>query len=238
MRAILLAAGLGTRLAPITNTIPKCLVPIAGRPLLDYWLELLAGASACDILINLHYLPEQVRAYVARAAYKVNITLAEEAELLGTGGTILKNRDFFNGGPAMVIHADNLSLFDVEAFVERFETRGNGIDMTMMTFLTDAPHTCGIVETDARGVVKAFHEKKPNPPGNIANAAVYIISPAVLNFIASLGKEKVDFSTEVLPHFLGRMNTFENSVYHRDIGTPESLARAQAEFPAIYRGFH
>ena len=238
MRVLLLAAGFGTRLAPLTNTIPKCLVPIAGRPLLDYWLDLLAQAGLHEVLINLHYLPEQVEAYVSTVSYPLHITLVREAELLGTGGTILKNRDFFKGGPGMVVHADNLSLFDVKAFVKRFETRDRDIDMTMMTFQTDAPQTCGIVATDARGVVRAFHEKQPNPPGNNANAAVYIISPAVMEFIAGLDQEKVDLSTEVLPHFLGRMNTFDNTIYHRDIGTPESLARAQAEFPAVYRAFH
>lgn len=237
MRVLLLAAGLGTRLAPITDTIPKCLVPIAGRPLLDYWLQLLSDAGLRDILINLHYLPGQVRKYVAGTAYPVNITFAEEAELLGTGGTILKNRDYFRDGAGMVVHADNLSLFDVQAFVGRFERREGGIEMTMMTFHTDAPQTCGIVELDDQGVVRAFHEKKPNPPGNLANAAVYIISPAVIEFIAGLNKPFVDLSTEVLPHFMGRINTFTNTVYHRDIGSPESLARAALEFPPVERAF-
>jgi mannose-1-phosphate guanylyltransferase len=234
---LLLAAGLGTRLAPITNSVPKCLVPVVGKPLLGYWLELLKGAGLQEILINLHYLPDQVRRYVAESAYLLNITLVQEEELLGTGGTILKNKDFFEGGSAMVVHADNLSLFDVCEFVEQFERRDSGIEMTMMTFRTDAPQTCGIVELDGHGVVRAFHEKQQNPPGNLANAAVYIMSPNVIDFIAALGKKTVDFSTEVLPHFMGRINTYENTIYHRDIGTPESLRLAQLEYPAAARGF-
>ena len=79
----------------------------------------------------------------------------------------------------------------------------------------------------------SFHEKVPNPPGRLANAAVYILAPAVLAFIASLGKDEVDFSTEVLPKYLGRINTYENSVYHRDIGNPESLRKAEAEYPTV-----
>ncbi len=235
MRVLLLAAGLGTRLAPITNTIPKCLVPINGRPLLDYWLALLARAGLRDVLINLHYLPERVESFVAQTSYPLNITLVREDTLLGTGGTVLKNMSFFKEGTAMVVHADNLSVFDVGAFIDRFEKRGAGIDMTMMTFHTDSPQSCGIVELNAEGVVVAFHEKQPNPPGNLANAAVYIIGPNVMRFIAGLGRETVDFSTEVLPHFLGRINTYTNTIYHRDIGTPESLARAEQEFPAIAR---
>lgn len=79
----------------------------------------------------------------------------------------------------------------------------------------------------------AFYEKVENPPGNLANAAVYILSPAVLEFLSGLGKEEIDFSTEVLPHFMGRINAFHNEVYHRDIGTLESLAAARAEYPML-----
>ncbi len=233
VRALLLAAGLGTRLAPITNSVPKCLVEIEGRPLLSYWLELLYDGGLRDILINLHYLPDLVRNYIASSPYAGNITTVYEDKLLGTAGTLLHNKAFFNGGPAMLVHADNLTLFDLQSFVARFETRTPNIDITMMTFRTDAPETCGIVELDHDGVVQAFHEKVKNPPGNLANAAVYILAPSVMTFIESLGKDVVDFSTEVLPRYIGRINTFENEIYHRDIGTVESLAAARLEYPPI-----
>jgi mannose-1-phosphate guanylyltransferase len=212
-------------------------VPIAGRPLLDYWMALLTKAGLTDILVNLHYLPDQVRAYLASCRYPANITTVYEERLLGTGGTLLKNRAYFRDAPVMLVHADNLSLFDVQAFLERFAQRPPGVEITMMTFVTDAPQSCGIVELDAAGVVRAFHEKVANPPGNLANAAVYILSPAVMAFIAGLGKDTVDFSTEVLPKFLGRINTYENATYHRDIGTPESLRRAEVEFPTVAARF-
>jgi mannose-1-phosphate guanylyltransferase len=102
----------------------------------------------------------------------------------------------------------------------------------MMTFETDDPRNCGIVEEDTRGLVTAFHEKVTHPPGNRANAAVYIFQPAVIDFLATLGKETIDLSTEVIPRYLGRMCTFHNSDYHRDIGTSDSLARAEREFGA------
>lgn len=232
MRALLLAAGLGTRLRPITDTVPKCLVEINGRPLLDHWLELLSNAGIKDILINLHYLPEAVRAYLSTCSYPANIATVLEEQLLCTGGTLLRNRAFFQSEPIMLVHADNLSLFDTRAFMQRFHSRDTNIDITMMTFHTDEPQTCGIVELDERGAVRAFHEKVKSPPGNLANAAVYILTPAVIDFIARLGREVVDFSTEVLPHFMGRINTFHNEVYHRDIGTVESLRLAQIEYPA------
>ena len=100
----------------------------------------------------------------------------------------------------------------------------------MMTFSTSNPDSCGIVELDKDGTVTAFHEKVPNPPGNLANGAVYILAPSVMNFLAGLGKTVIDFSTEVLPHYMGRINTFQNDIYHRDIGSPESLKAAQSDY--------
>ncbi len=232
MRALLLAAGIGTRLRPMTYSVPKCLVEINGRPLLDYWIELLSKGGIVDILINLHYLPNAVRSFLNSRKYPVNITTVYEENLLGTGGTLLKNREFFQGESAMLVHADNLSRFDVHDFIQKYEGREKGIEITMITFRTDVPETCGIVELDERGIVRAFHEKVKNPPGNLASGAVYIVSPVIMDFLAGLGKEVIDFSTEVLPHFIGRINTFHNHIYHRDIGTVESVLIAQHEYPA------
>jgi mannose-1-phosphate guanylyltransferase len=230
IRALLLAAGFGTRLRPLTDTIPKCLVEIDGRPLLDYWLELLSAGGITQALVNLHYLPGAVEAFLDRSTYPIEITTVYESVLLGTAGTVLKNRAYFQHDPIMLIHADNLSFFDVREFVDRFERRADGIDITMMTFHTDAPETCGIVELDENGIVQAFHEKVKNPPGNLANGAVYILSPAVLDYIGDLNKDIVDFSLDVLPHYLGRINTYHNGIYHRDIGSQQSLTLAKCEY--------
>lgn len=230
MRALLLAAGLGTRLRPITNTIPKCLVPIHGKPLLGYWLDMLIPNGIERILINTHYLPGAVRAFVSTSGWQNSIDLVHEDELLGTGGTIVKNRTYFEDQSFLVAHADNLTRFDVNAFIARHKTRSAGVEITMMTFTTDAPQSCGIVELDEDGIVKAFHEKVRTPPSNQANAAVYIFEATVINYMESLGKRFVDVSTEVIPQFLGRIQTFHNHDYHRDIGTPESLAAAEREF--------
>lgn len=231
MRALLLAAGLGTRLRPITNNLPKCLVPIHGKPLLGYWLDLLLGSQEIDrVLVNLHYFPDAVLAYVADSVWKAQVDLVHEQALLGTGGTVLANADFFREHAFMVVHADNLSDFDVHAFIHAHAERPPHCVITMMTFSTDDPRSCGIVELDHRGVVTRFHEKVANPPGNLANGAVYIFEPEVLAFLRGLGKSIIDLSTEVLPAFLGRIWTFHNDRYHRDIGTPESLKAAESEF--------
>jgi mannose-1-phosphate guanylyltransferase len=230
MRALLLAGGLGTRLRPLTNHVPKCLVAIRGKPLLQWWFELLFPAGIEAALVNTHYLPQPVRDFVAASQWRDRVTLVHEDELLGTGGTVLRNRDYFGREAFMVAHADNLTRFDLAAFIARHRRRPPGCEMTMMTFDTDDPRNCGIVEEDAAGIVRAFHEKVANPPGNHANAAVYIFEPGVVDFIAGLDKPVVDLSTEVIPQFIGRIATFHNAGYHRDIGSPESLARAEREF--------
>jgi len=239
MNAILLAAGLGTRLLPLTGVLPKCLMPIHGRPLLEYWLRALdaAGDAAGDaaVLVNTHHLPELVRASLAKSPWAGRVRLVHEPALLGTGGTFVAN-PFAVAGPVLLAHADNLCGADLQAFMAAHAARSSGTVMTMMSFRTDAPKTCGILELDARGVVRAFHEKTADPPGNLANAAIYIVEPEVADFIAGLGRDVVDFSTEVIPHFLGRIQAWENKGYHRDIGNVDSFLAAQREFPAPASG--
>lgn len=234
MKALLLAAGLGTRLQPITNIVPKCLVPIHGKPLLQYWLESLVAAGISEILINTHYLPQLVENFIKNSEYKKYVTLVYEDKLLSTGGTLLKNKDFLNNDDILMAHADNLCLCDFKAFIQAYYTRPKNTEMTMMTFTTDIPETCGIVEIDKNNIVKRFHEKIQNPPSNLANAAVYILSNKILTFLTSLNKEIIDFSTEIIPNFIGRINTYHNNIYHRDIGNLQSYALAQIEMEKFY----
>lgn len=229
MKALLLAAGLGTRLRPLTDRVPKCLVPIRGRPLLDHWLHRLTQAGLGPLLVNAHHHPDQVEAFLKASPYAGNVTLAFEPELLGTGGTLLAHKAFFSDGPFLVAHADNLSAFDVQAFVSRHAARPQGCELTVMTFRTDRPSTCGILGLDARGVITTWDEKPERPSGNLANGAVYIFEPSVFRHLETLGGPCIDLSTQVLPAFLGRMASFENRWYHRDIGTPESYAQAQRD---------
>lgn len=230
MRALLLAAGLGTRLRPLTDTVPKCLVPIHGRPLLDYWFELLFEAGIERALVNTHWLAEAVEHHVAATPWRSRIDLVNETELLGTGGTLLANREYFGREPILVAHADNLTDFNVRELIAAHASRPQGCAMTMLAFRTDAPSTCGILELDTMGRVLQFHEKVANPPGNVANAAVYIVEPDVVDAAARLGRRFVDLSLDVIPGFLGRILAVETEGYHRDIGTLESLRRAEAEY--------
>ena len=230
MRVLLLAAGVGSRLMPYTATTPKCLIEINDRPLLDYWLELLFDAGIERVLINTHYLAEQVNAHVKASRWASKIDLVYEAELLGTGGTVLANRVWFQGKPFVLAHADNLTDFDVAGLIAAHQARPADHLMTMLAFRTDDPQSCGILELDDRQTVVAFHEKVANPPGNLANGAVYVFEPEVIDIIAARGTPVVDLSTEIIPGFVGRILSVETNGYHRDIGNPEALSRARAEF--------
>ncbi|MDC3087408.1 nucleotidyltransferase family protein [Paracoccaceae bacterium] len=238
MRALLLAAGLGNRLQPLTSYLPKCLVPIHGRPLLDYWLESLLKHGVEEILINTHYMAPMVQKYLNQSSWFPYIKVAHEEILLGTGGTILRNRDFFKDESFLVAHADNLTIFDLSEFANCHYGRPKGTEITAMVFETLDPHSCGIVELDSKGVVLAFHEKVPNPPGNLANGAVYILEPSVLEWMIGLGREQVDFSTEVIPQYLRKLFTYQNTLYHRDIGTMKSWREANKDFPVVPADAH
>jgi mannose-1-phosphate guanylyltransferase len=230
MRALLLAAGIGSRLRPLTNTTPKCLVRVHDRPLLDYWLDLVFEGGIERALLNTHWLAEQVREHVAGSAWRSRIDLVHEEELLGTGGTVLANRDWFQGEAFLLAHADNLTDFDVPGLIAAHRNRPKGHVITMLGFRTDDPSSCGILELDQQNTVLAFHEKVKNPPGNLANGAVYIFEPSIIDDMAKLGKRVIDLSTEVIPHYIGRILCVETDGYHRDIGSPESLRRAHSEF--------
>jgi mannose-1-phosphate guanylyltransferase len=232
MRALLLAAGRGERLRPLTNDTPKCLIEIAGRPLIDYWLAELRSAGIQQVIVNTHYLADKIAAHLDASPLRNFIEIVHEPALLGTGGTVIANRRLLGDGPFLVIHADNLSDLSVTALVAAHAKRTEGCAITMATFVTDRPRDCGIVETDRNGVVVAFHEKVAEPPGFHANAAVYVFEPEVVDFIAALGSNVIDLSTEVIPYFLGRIQTHAHPGYHRDIGTPESLSRARSDLAA------
>lgn len=236
MRAILLAAGFGTRLRPVTDHVPKALVPIDGRPLLDYWLHSLFNSGFDEVLINTHYLADQVNDLVASSPFRDRIEVVHEETLLGTAGTIRKNAAFCSDAPCFVAHADNLCICDFNAFKAAHQHRPTAAQMTMMTFEAPDPTQCGIVKCDAAGLVQEFHEKVPNPPGTRASAAVYIMEPEVIRFIAQMDQPTPDLSVDVVPHFLGRILAWHNDRYHMDIGTLQTYGMAQIDIRA-HHGF-
>jgi mannose-1-phosphate guanylyltransferase len=226
MKALLLCAGYGTRLKPLTNWVPKCLAPIRGRPLLDYWIEMLVKSNIVEIVINTHYLGDIVEEYVNNSSWKRYIKFSRESELLGTGGTVLKNSEFFDGKSFIVCHADNYSKICLNSFINSHNVRDRKTIVSMLVFEAENPTECGVVETDEYGILINFHEKVKNPPGNIVNGALYICEPEVLDILKSYESSVIDLSTELIPRIKGKINTFRTVDYHRDIGTIERLKEA------------
>jgi mannose-1-phosphate guanylyltransferase len=227
VKAFLLAAGLGTRLRPITDSTPKCLLRIGNRTLLDIWLDALAGVGVDEVLLNTHHLAPAVRAHVAARPGAPIVRLYHEPELLGSAGTLLANKDFVAGEDMfLAVNADNLTDFDLDLLVEAHRA-GDAI-ATLTLFRTPTPSACGIVEvTDGR--MTGFVEKPADPPGDLANAGVYAFTPAVLDLIDEPLPRDIGF--DLLPRLVGRARAIDmGGAYFIDIGTPAALARARDEW--------
>ena len=232
MKAFLLAAGLGTRLRPITNSIPKCLVPIAGKPLLEWWFELLELHNVNEVLINLHYFSDRVKEFVESYNGKLKIHLFQEDVLIGSAGTLRANKEFVKGEDFFfVLYADNLTNFNLTKFAEFHKMKK--MPFSMALFRTPKPTACGIATLNDNDIVVEFTEKPIEPKSNLANAGVYVATPEVLDMIPQ--KDLADIGFDLLPQLQGKMAGMEIADYLIDIGTLENLACAEKEWPNILK---
>ena len=229
-KALLLAAGLGTRLKPLTKNIPKCLVKVGNEPILGIWLNNLSKAGCESVLINTHYLSNQVEDYLKKKEFgTMQIVTSYESSLLGTAGTLIKNSDFFLGGNSMFIHADNFTNANLQKFMHFHinTTIPKKKLLTMMTFKTDNPRSCGIVRVNKDGILEKFYEKDKDEHGNIANAAIYCFDDNLIKYLISKKEHLYDFSRDVIPNLLGKIQTYHTKSLLIDIGTLESLKKAR-----------
>ena len=226
MKAFLLAAGAGTRLRPLTDRIPKCLIPIGGKPLLEIWLEQLAQLGVTEVRVNTHHLAGQVEAYVAaRPPASLRVSLVHEPVLLGSAGTLRANRDWLQGEKDfLIIYADNLADVNLADFI-RFH-REKKSEFTLALFRTPNPRECGIVVRDESGRVVEFQEKPDQPKSPWANAGLYMAGPSLFDAIPAR-PGLCDFGFDVLPRLMGRMYAFPLEGFYCDIGTPERLEYAR-----------
>jgi D,D-heptose 1,7-bisphosphate phosphatase len=231
-KALILAGGLGTRLRPLTDTLPKCLVPIDGRPLLDYWVDALAKASVVEARVNNHAHADQVRTYVNEVSASSRLQLDEsyEPELLGSAGTVAANADLADGASEVIIvYADNFSDVDLKAMLAFH--RSHDDPFTMLLFRAPNPKACGIAELDGEGRVVSFVEKPKEPKSDLANGGVYIVDAEAYREIAAM--KAFDLGFEVLPRFVGRMRGWAWEGYHLDVGTHEALDKARRDAPGV-----
>ena len=218
MKAILLAAGVGSRLGVLTAKTPKCLLPIAGRPLLDYWFDALKAAGVSQVLINLHHHADQVRAYLAGLPNDMQVVAAYEPSLLGSAGTIRAARDFIGSDTDFfVIYADNFAEIDL-ARLNRFHVDAGRPILTLVAYLTTEPQRCGILELDSAHRVIFFEEKPIHPKSRIANAGIHVAGAELFDYLPA--QTPADLGFDVLPRLIGKMAGYVTDEFIQDIGTP------------------
>jgi len=225
MKAVILAGGFGTRLRPISSTRPKPMVPVLGKPNLQYILESLEKVEDIDeIILSVHYMRGEIREFIDEkmADYPKDIRFVNDPMPLETGGA-LKNVEKYVDDDFLVIYGDVFTNFDYGELIKSHR-ENNGLITVAVTKVYN-PEKYGVVQMDDDGKVVHFEEKPHRPPTNLINAGVYIVNKKVLQDIPT-GKE-VYFEREVLPKFVSEGQVYAYKMpreyYWVDLGTPEDL---------------
>jgi mannose-1-phosphate guanylyltransferase len=221
MRAMVLAAGLGTRLRPLTYQISKPMVPVLDRPVMEHILDLLGQHSFSEVIANLHYFPDSIREHFgARIAYNY------EPELLGTAGGVRACAEFFKDASFLVISGDALTDIDLTAMKARHE-QSAGIATLAVKRVPDT-REYGVVLHDREGRVTGFQEK-PQPDealSDLGNCGIYMFRAEIFEYFPA--RPFVDWAQDVFPALLAADVPFyihELSEYWNDIGSLSELRR-------------
>lgn len=233
MKAVILAGGEGTRLRPLTLSIPKPVAPVVDRPFLRHQIDLLAGAGVSEVIFSVAYHPERVEAVFGDGrALGVRIRYAVEETPLGTGGAV-KNAEPLLDERSIVLNGDILADIDLAAVVARHEAQGAAA--TIVLTPVSNPEAYGLVETDLEGRVLRFVEK-PRPDqirSNTINAGIYIIEKRVLELMPP--GEKHSIERQFFPALLARGDRVLGPVhdgYWIDIGTPQKYLEVHRDILA------
>lgn len=225
MKAFLLAAGHGTRLRPLTDAVPKCLLPIRGTPMLEIWLQLCQRFGITEVLLNLHSHAAQVRDFLStRRNRQIQVNLVEESVLLGSAGTLRANRSWVENDECFwIFYADVLAAPDLAGML-RFHRERHPM-ATLGVYEVPDPSRCGIVTLASDGSVNKFVEKPAHPDDNLAFSGLMIGTPSLLDAIPM--HSPVDIGFDLLPRLADRMIAYRFSDYVLDIGTHENYQLAQ-----------
>jgi mannose-1-phosphate guanylyltransferase len=221
LQALILAGGEGTRLRPLTSTVPKPVVPLVDRPFITYMLEWLRGHGVDDVILSCGFMAERVKAVLGGGAtLGIRLQYLEEPEPLGTGGALKFAEDLLHERFFM-LNGDVLTDIDLTAQLEQHER--TGARATLALIPVEDPSAYGLVRRNADYSVKEFVEK-PGPEQidtNLINAGAYIIERDVLNGMAPAGTN-ISIEREVFPKLVGHgLFGYESSGYWLDIGTPD-----------------
>jgi mannose-1-phosphate guanylyltransferase len=219
MKAMVLAAGLGTRLRPLTFELPKPMVPVLDRPVMAHIVDLLERHGCDEVIANLHYFPDTIRDY-----FGDRILYREEPELLGTAGGVRNCADFLDGGPFLVISGDALTDIDLGKFVARHKAAG-GIGTLAVKRVQDT-REFGVVLHDADGRITGFQEK-PDPAealSDLGNCGIYLFEPEIFDYFPN--EPFVDWANDVFPALLANDVPFHVHAideYWNDVGSLQEL---------------
>ena len=228
-KAMILAAGKGTRLRPLTNQIPKAMVPVDGRPLLEHTIGLLREHGVRDIAINLHAHAEAISEHFGDGSrFGVDLTYSFEPLLLGTAGAVKKLEEFFKDAAFFVIYGDVLTRLHLGSLLDYHRSRR--ALATIALHEPDDPSRCGIVQQDKDGWITSFIEKPNNgsAAGAWANTGIYVIEPVLLQQISDDVPQ--DFGRDVFPQLVGRdgrLAGFQSAAAFWDVGSVERLRLAE-----------
>ncbi|MBO1754059.1 NDP-sugar synthase [Allobranchiibius sp. CTAmp26] len=236
--AVVLAGGLGTRLAPLTDNTPKPLLPVAGEPVVAHQLRWLAAAGVTRVVLTTSYRAEQFAPTLGDgSAYGVHLTYCHEEHPLGTGGALVAAVDRLAPAPGetlLVLNGDQLTGHDVrrQLFLFQDARSAQGCVASIHARPVDDARAYGLLSLDAHDRVLAFEEKPlgPDPVAGIVNAGTYVLDPACLRDVPR--GEVVSFERDVMPALLrnGAMVTaYVQDAYGVDVGTPETLVAASRD---------
>ena len=234
MRAMILAAGLGTRLRPLTNTMPKALLPVGGTPLIVWNLLLLKRHRFHDVVINLHHLGPMIeQALGSGSKFGLRIIYSQEPMILGTGGGIKQAEPYFSGEPVLVLNGDTLFELDLEALCEFHRTRNAAATLVLREDLDAA--RWGLVEVGADDQIvritgKGFSSSVLTIPRMFAG--VHILNPRLLRDVRK-GVESSIIDPYVAAIERGEaVLGYDLKGYWSDVGTAERYTQAEQDVRA------
>ena len=216
---------------PLTDTLPKCLVPIRGTPLLAIWLQLLETAGVSEALVTVRHEHERVEDFLQACRTSVGVRVIHEPRPLGSAGAVVASRDHLaRGGDFLILYADVLTNVDLRRMIGFHAQHSSAL--TLGVTVTDRPTEKGTVVTAPDGRVLAFDEKAAEPRSNLANAGIYVARQALFRYLpAALPDGSLDFGYHVLPGMVPDVMAYRIEEFLLDIGTMEAYQRAQADWP-------
>ncbi len=229
MKAMVLAAGKGTRLFPLTGVIPKPMAPVAGKPILQHIFELLAGAGVDEVNVNVHYLADAILGFYGQETRMdgTKIHFTREDELMGTAGGVKRVSEYFDE-TFVVVMGDALTDVDIREIVSFHKEKGAIATLALVRVADTSEY--GVAELDAEKSILRFQEKPKlgEAVSDLANTGIYVLEPEVLEYIPE--NTFFDFAEDLFPRLLEageKIVGYEGDFYWSDIGTLGSYRTAQ-----------